>query len=148
MYQITTYQLQMRVEMAIEKFGDNPMFDLGLIIFSIFIFLLIGLFLIMKLKTSIDKNGIQMIFFPFRTESIMEELNGSLYIKTLLISFDVLPKHKGKYTIAPSEFIYLISKSNSDYFGNFTPTGEGIYKVNIPKNKIHIKSNELSFIVK
>lgn len=48
-----------------EKFGDKPMSDFGLILFSIFIFSLIGLFFIMKLKTSIDKNGIQMIFFPF-----------------------------------------------------------------------------------
>lgn len=97
------------------------------------------------------ENDFEVIDFDwdlFRTESIMEKLNGSLYIKTLLMSFDVLPKHKGKYTIAASEFIYLISKSNSDYFGNFTPTGDGSYKVNIPKNKIHIKSNELSFIVK
>ena len=39
-----------------EQFGDKPMSDLGLIIFSVFIFSLIGLFLKMKLKTSIDKN--------------------------------------------------------------------------------------------
>ncbi len=48
-----------------EEFGDKPMSDLGLIIFSIFIFSLLGLFFIMKLKTSIDKNGIRMNFFPF-----------------------------------------------------------------------------------
>lgn len=48
-----------------EQFGDNPMSDVGLIIFSILVFSLIVLFLIMKLKTSIDKNGIQMNFFPF-----------------------------------------------------------------------------------
>jgi len=48
-----------------EEFGDKPMSDLGLIIFSIFIFSLLGLFFIMKLKTSIDKNGIRMSFFPF-----------------------------------------------------------------------------------
>ena len=55
-----------------EMFGDKPMSDLGLIIFSVFIFSLIGLFLIMKLKTSIDKNGIQMNFFLLRKR----ELNG------------------------------------------------------------------------
>ena len=49
-----------------EQFGDKPMSDLGLIVFSIFVFSFIGFFFIMKLKTSIDKNGIQMIFFPFR----------------------------------------------------------------------------------
>src|SRR5690606_32273006 len=48
-----------------DKFGDKPMSDLELVILTIFIFSLIGLFFIMKLKTSIDKNGIQMSFFPF-----------------------------------------------------------------------------------
>lgn len=48
-----------------DKFGDKPMSDLELVIFTLFIFSLIGLFFIMKLKTSIDKNGIQMSFFPF-----------------------------------------------------------------------------------
>src|SRR5690554_7999866 len=48
-----------------EKFGDNPMSDLGLIIFSIFIFGLITLFWFMRLKTIIDQNEIRMSFFPF-----------------------------------------------------------------------------------
>lgn len=53
-----------------EKFGDNPFSDFGLVIFAIFIFALIGLFLIIKLKTSIDKNGIQMSFFPFTKKKV------------------------------------------------------------------------------
>ena len=53
-----------------EKFGNKPMSDPGLVIFAIFIFLLIGLFLTMKLKTSIDKNGIQMSFFPFTKKKV------------------------------------------------------------------------------
>jgi hypothetical protein len=52
------------------KFGNNPMSDLGLIIFSIFIFALIWLFLIMKLKTTIDEHEIQMSFFPFVKKKI------------------------------------------------------------------------------
>jgi len=48
-----------------EGFGDKPMSDFGLIIFAIITFLLLGLFFVMKLKTSIDKNGIRMSFFPF-----------------------------------------------------------------------------------
>jgi hypothetical protein len=48
-----------------EPLGDNPISDLGLIIFSVFIFLLIGLFILMKLKTKIDKDTIEMSFFPF-----------------------------------------------------------------------------------
>ncbi|WP_206735984.1 phosphoethanolamine transferase domain-containing protein [Aequorivita sp. KMM 9714] len=47
-----------------EKFGDSPMSDLELIIFSIFIFGLIALFWFMRLKTNIDQNEIRMRFFP------------------------------------------------------------------------------------
>ncbi len=53
-----------------EPFGDKPMSDTGLIIFSVFVFSLIGLFIIMKLKTSIDKNGIRMSFFPFAKKKV------------------------------------------------------------------------------
>ncbi len=53
-----------------EKFGDKPISDLGLVLFSIFIFLLIGLFLIMKLKTTINTNGIQISFFPFTKRKV------------------------------------------------------------------------------
>lgn len=53
-----------------EKLGDNPMSDINLLIFSIIMFSLVGLFLITKLKTSIDKNGINMYFFPFIKKSV------------------------------------------------------------------------------
>ena len=48
-----------------EAFGDKPMSDLGLILFAIFIFSLLGLFSLMKLKTKIDHEKIEMSFFPF-----------------------------------------------------------------------------------
>jgi len=48
-----------------QEFGDYPMSNLGLILFSLFVLSLVVLFLIMKLKTSIDSKGIQMSFFPF-----------------------------------------------------------------------------------
>lgn len=53
-----------------EQFGAKPMSDLGLIVFSLFIFSLIGLFLSMRLKTSIDENGIQMNFFPLAKKQV------------------------------------------------------------------------------
>lgn len=53
-----------------QPFGDKPMSDIGLLVFSIFIFLLIGLFLMMKLTTKIDENLIEMSFFPFVRKSI------------------------------------------------------------------------------
>lgn len=48
-----------------EKFGDNPMSDIGLIIFCVFIYGIIALFWFMRLKTEIDQNEIRMNFFPF-----------------------------------------------------------------------------------
>lgn len=48
-----------------ENFGNNPMSNIGLILFSIFIFSLIGLIFLIKLKTKIDENGIWMSFYPF-----------------------------------------------------------------------------------
>ena len=47
-----------------EPFGDNPMSDEGLILFSVFIYLLLAFFYLMKLNTHIDENGIRMRFYP------------------------------------------------------------------------------------
>ena len=52
-----------------QKFGDNPMSDMGLIIMTILICCLYGLLILVfgfaKLSTMIDKNGITFKFFPF-----------------------------------------------------------------------------------
>jgi len=48
-----------------EQFGDNPMSDLGLIIFTVFVFGLIAMFWYMRMRTEIDQNEIRMSFFPF-----------------------------------------------------------------------------------
>lgn len=48
-----------------EKFGDKPMSDLGLIVFSVFIFGIIVLFGLMRLKTEIDQKEIRMRYTPF-----------------------------------------------------------------------------------
>ena len=48
-----------------EPFGDKPMSDFGLVIFSLLIFTLIGLFVLMKLKTEINRDEIRMTFVPF-----------------------------------------------------------------------------------
>ncbi|MEO6347595.1 MAG: hypothetical protein ABIO60_06760 [Aquaticitalea sp.] len=47
------------------KFGDKPMSDLGIIVFSVLIFSLIAMFFFMRLKTEIDKHEIKINFFPF-----------------------------------------------------------------------------------
>ncbi|MEO8934031.1 MAG: hypothetical protein ABI295_06950 [Xanthomarina sp.] len=48
-----------------EEFGNNPMSNLGLIVFSVFIFGIIALFWFVRLKTEIDKTEIRVSFFPF-----------------------------------------------------------------------------------
>lgn len=48
-----------------EKFGDKPMSDIGLLIFSVFIISLIAMFWFIRLKTEIDPYEIRMTFFPF-----------------------------------------------------------------------------------
>lgn len=53
-----------------EKFGDHPMSDFGLIIFSVFIFGLITMFWFLRLKTEIDQNQIRIHFFPFVRKKI------------------------------------------------------------------------------
>ena len=53
-----------------EEFGNNPMSDTGLIVFSVLMFALIGLFGLLKLKTTIDENEIRMSFFPFVKKKI------------------------------------------------------------------------------
>ncbi|WP_297097623.1 hypothetical protein [uncultured Draconibacterium sp.] len=53
-----------------DEFGNNPMSDTGLIVFSILMFALIGLFLLIKLKTTINDNEIRMSFFPFVKKKI------------------------------------------------------------------------------
>ena len=53
-----------------EKFGDKPMPDVVLIIFSIFIFALLALFWRMRLKTEIDQAGIRLSFYPFTKKNV------------------------------------------------------------------------------
>ena len=53
-----------------EQFGNNPMSDLGLIIFSISIFAIVLLFWVIALITEIDEEGIRLVFFPFIRRSV------------------------------------------------------------------------------
>lgn len=53
-----------------QLFGDNPMSDLGLITFSLFVFMIIALFSIIKLETQITEKEIRMLFFPFVEKKI------------------------------------------------------------------------------
>lgn len=56
-----------------EAFGNNPMSNIGLLIFSGFIMVIIALFLVMRLKTEINEKGIAMHFRPFTKKQIAWE---------------------------------------------------------------------------
>jgi len=53
-----------------EEFGNKPISNQGIIVFSIFVFVIIALFLVIKLQTSINRNGIQIKFYPFVTRNM------------------------------------------------------------------------------
>lgn len=53
-----------------EPFGSKPMSDSGLIVLAAVVFLIIGLFLMMRLKTKIDAVGIHMRYFPFMKKDV------------------------------------------------------------------------------
>ncbi|MCK5825084.1 MAG: hypothetical protein KAG96_06730 [Ichthyobacteriaceae bacterium] len=53
-----------------EQFGNKPMSNFGLIIFSLFIFTLITMFWFIKLKTEVDTNGIKINLFPFTKKQL------------------------------------------------------------------------------
>ncbi len=54
-------------------FGDNPMSNTGLVIFTLFVFGLIALFAKMRLTTEIDEKEIRMRFFPFTKKTVKWE---------------------------------------------------------------------------
>ena len=70
-----------------EDFGDKSLSDVGLVLFALFIFALIGLFLIMKLNTSIDEHGIEMSFFPFTKKKVLWN-----EIKNIKVTFTIHTK--------------------------------------------------------
>ena len=50
----------------VEPFGDNPVSNEGLIMFSLIPALLIVLFLLLRLDTKVDAEGVHYRFFPFQ----------------------------------------------------------------------------------
>lgn len=51
--------------------GDKPMSDLGLILFSLFVIVLLLFFGMLKLETQIDEQGISITFFPLTKKRII-----------------------------------------------------------------------------
>lgn len=73
-----------------EKFGDKPMSDIGLIIFSLFTFAFLALFWFMRLKTKIDENIIQIDFFPFTKKSVRwKEIKSAKVVKYEFVGYGI-----------------------------------------------------------
>ncbi len=53
-----------------QPFGNNPMSDMGLIIFSILVLIFTGSIFFIKLETFIDRSGIKMNFVPFHKKNV------------------------------------------------------------------------------
>jgi hypothetical protein len=53
-----------------EQFGNNPLSNLGLILFLIFMLSFVGFFWMMELSTEINEVSIRMKFFPFINKNI------------------------------------------------------------------------------
>ena len=61
---IPIYEIYKQIILG-EQIGNNPLPDCGLIIFTLFIFLLIALFAIVRLDTEINEDEIRINFYPF-----------------------------------------------------------------------------------
>lgn len=53
-----------------EPFGNKPLSTLGLVLFALLIFVIIGLFRLMKLKTLITRDEIRATFVPFTKKRV------------------------------------------------------------------------------
>ncbi|WP_300673173.1 BatD family protein [Soonwooa sp.] len=78
----------------------------------------------------------------------MEQVGNENYVKTLIVELALTPKNKGTYSFGPSTFDYQIYKSNTDYFGKFTPNDQGSYTVTDKgASKLKLISNKASIDV-
>lgn len=56
-----------------EDFGSKPMSNVGLIVFSVFVYLLIAFFYFLQLKTKITSDEISFTFFPLASKKVKWE---------------------------------------------------------------------------
>lgn len=79
-----------------EKFGNNPMSDLGLIVFAIFIFGVIALVCLIRLETEIDGNEIRILYFPFVKRRVKwEEVKSAEVVSYQSVGYGI--KRSSKY---------------------------------------------------
>lgn len=86
---------------------------------------------------------------PTGSKKSIEIRNGVNYLKTLIFSVKLLPKHKGEFKIGPSEFNYEVYKNNADYFSGLTPNNNGTYNITDKgSTKLKVASQAIAFDVK
>ncbi|WP_370097321.1 hypothetical protein [Xanthomarina gelatinilytica] len=73
-----------------EAFGNNPMSDVGLMLFSAFIFGIIVLFWLMRLKTEINNDGVRVSFFPFvKKHFLWTDIKSARVIKYRFLGYGI-----------------------------------------------------------
>ncbi|OXA93781.1 hypothetical protein [Flavobacterium hercynium] len=81
----------------------------------------------------------------FRNRQSMEKIDNELYIKTLILEIQLSAKTTGTVEFGPSEYDFLLYKSNTDYFNKFVPNDNGSYNVtDNGSTNLKVKSNKLT----
>jgi len=79
-------------------FGSNPMSDLGLILFSIFMLAFLGFFFSLRLQTHIDDREIYIRYFPFLRKRILwSEIKSAEVVNYGFVGYGV--RYGSKYGI-------------------------------------------------
>ncbi len=81
-----------------QPFGDNPMSNVGLIVFAVFILLILALFRWMKLEITMDDEGIKMKFYPFTSKNIKwSEIKSAELVKYGFVGYGI--RYGSKYGV-------------------------------------------------
>ncbi|MCG8331569.1 MAG: hypothetical protein MI974_28025 [Chitinophagales bacterium] len=101
-----------------KQFGNNPMSDTGLVVFLLLMLLFVAFFRSIHLKTEIDKNGINILFFPFIKKYISwNEINSASVVQYNFIGYGIrLSSRFGTaYNIAGNSGLAIELKNGNKY---------------------------------
>lgn len=105
-----------------QPFGDKPMSDIGIIIFTILVLLFTLLFLNLKLVTTIKINGIDLQFYPFHLKA--KHYNWADIIQWEVRTYDAISEFGGwgiriggfkkgmAYNVSGNKGLQLVLKTN------------------------------------
>lgn len=102
-----------------EPFGQNPLSDTGLIIFSAVIIGVVLLFLTIRLQTRIDEKGIQMNYAPFGVKkmAVWEEMESADVVKYGFVGYGIRwgSSHGTVYNVKGNKGIAIVLKNGKKY---------------------------------